>query len=68
MPKKFSRSKTKTPRVSQEGIASTLEEEFQAMLRAMQTPKARAAAKSAFAATPEELGAAAVAAAKKTRS
>ncbi len=42
-----------------------LSERFDAMLAQMQTPKARAAMTAAFNATPEELGKAAVAAARK---
>ncbi len=43
----------------------TLREEFDAMLARMQSPKARTAMKAAFAASPEELGKAAVNAARK---
>lgn len=43
----------------------TLSARFDAMLAAMQTPKARAAMTAAFNASPEELGKAAVAAARK---
>jgi hypothetical protein len=39
--------------------------EFDAMLARMQTPKARAGMKAAFAASPKELGKAAVAAARR---
>ena len=44
---------------------NTLSAEFDAMLSRMQTPKARAGMKAAFHALPEELGKAAVAAARK---
>ncbi|HEY6348147.1 MAG TPA: type II toxin-antitoxin system Phd/YefM family antitoxin [Candidatus Angelobacter sp.] len=43
----------------------TLSGEFDKMLEHMQTPKARAAMKAAFNATPEQLGKAAVAARKR---
>lgn len=43
----------------------TLSEQFDAMLARMQTPKARAGMRTAFNASPEELGKAAVAAARK---
>jgi antitoxin Phd len=43
----------------------TLSEDFDAMLDRMQIPKTRAARKAAFAAPPEELGKAAVTAARK---
>lgn len=42
-----------------------LNDEFDALLARMQTPKARAGMKTAFAATPKQLGKAAVAAARK---
>jgi prevent-host-death family protein len=42
-----------------------LRAEFDAMLERMQTPKARAARKAAFDASPEQLGKAAVAAARR---
>lgn len=45
----------------------TLNGEFDALLARMQTPKARAAMKAAMAATPERLGKAAVAAARKRK-
>jgi antitoxin Phd len=44
---------------------NTLSAQFDAMLTRLQTPKARAALHAAFAATPEALGQAAVAAARK---
>jgi antitoxin Phd len=44
---------------------NTLTGEFDALLDGMQTPKARAAMKAAFDATPKQLGKAAVAAARK---
>ena len=44
---------------------NTLSAQFDAMLARMQTPKARAALHAAFAATPDALGKAAVAAARK---
>lgn len=44
-----------------------LDAEFDALLARMQTPQARRAAAMAFAATPAELGRAAVAAARKSR-
>lgn len=48
------------------GIAlDSLAAEFDALLAGMQTPKARAAMRSAFHASPSELGRAAVAAARK---
>ena len=43
----------------------SLREEFDALLATMQTPKSRRAMKVAFAASPEELGMAAVLAARK---
>ena len=43
----------------------TLNGEFDALLARMQTPKARAGMKAAFAASPKQLGKAAVAAARK---
>jgi antitoxin Phd len=43
----------------------TLNDEFDALLARMQTPKARAGTRSAFNASPERLGEAAVAAARK---
>jgi prevent-host-death family protein len=43
----------------------TLSGEFDALFARMQSPKSRAAMKAAFAALPEELGAAAVTAARK---
>jgi antitoxin Phd len=43
----------------------TLSGEFDALFARMQSPKSRAAMKAAFAASPEELGAAAVTAARK---
>jgi len=43
----------------------TLRGEFDALLAGMQTPKSRAAMKSAFSASPRELGSAAVNAARK---
>jgi prevent-host-death family protein len=43
----------------------TLSADFDAMLARMQTPKARAGMKTAFGASPKELGRAAVAAARK---
>jgi antitoxin Phd len=48
-----------------EGPLDTLSAEFDALLARMQTPRARAGMKAAFAATPKELGKAAVAAARK---
>ena len=48
-----------------ERTLNTLREEFDALLDRMQSPKARKAMKSAFAASPEELGKAAVIAARK---
>jgi prevent-host-death family protein len=44
---------------------ATLSGEFDALLARMQSPKSRAAMKSAFRASPEELGSAAVTAARK---
>lgn len=44
---------------------NALNGEFDAMLARMQTPKARAGMKAAFAASPKELGKAAVAAARR---
>src|SRR5579871_2054778 len=44
---------------------NTLSDEFDAMLDRMQTPKSRAAMRSAFSASPKELGKAAVNAARK---
>lgn len=43
----------------------TLNDEFDALLARMQTPKARAGMKAAFSASPKQLGKAAVAAARK---
>ena len=43
----------------------SLSEEFDALFASMQTPKSRRAMKAAFAASPEELGAVAVLAARK---
>jgi antitoxin Phd len=43
----------------------TLNDEFDALLARMQTPKSREAMKAAFAASPKQLGKAAVAAARK---
>ena len=48
-----------------ERTLDTLSEEFDAMLTRMQNPKIRAATKAAFAASPEELGKAAVTASRK---
>jgi prevent-host-death family protein len=48
-----------------EGTLDTLSAEFDALLARMQTPRARAGMKAAFAASPKELGKAAVAAARK---
>lgn len=48
-----------------EGTLDTLSAEFDALLARMQTPRARAGMKAAFAASPRELGKAAVAAARK---
>jgi antitoxin Phd len=48
-----------------ERTLDTLSEEFDAMVVRMQNPKSRAAMKAAFAASPEELGKAAVAASRK---
>src|SRR5689334_368239 len=48
-----------------ERTLDTLSGEFDAMLARMQPPKARAAMKAAFDASPKEIGAAAVAAARK---
>lgn len=45
-----------------------LQEEYSGMLERMQGPKQRAAAKRAFNATPEELGKAALAAARRKKS
>jgi prevent-host-death family protein len=47
-----------------EGPLDTLSAEFDALLARMQTPRARAGMKTAFAASPKELGKAAVAAAR----
>ncbi len=47
-----------------EGPLDTLSAEFDALLARMQTPRARAGMKAAFAASPKELGKAAVAAAR----
>jgi len=46
-------------------LGRSLREEFDKMLGRMQTKKSRAAMKAAFSASPEELGRAAVAAARK---
>jgi prevent-host-death family protein len=48
-----------------EGALDTLSAEFDTLLARMQTPRARAGMKAAFAASPKELGKAAVAAARK---
>ncbi len=48
-----------------ERTLDTLSEEFDAMLARMQNPKSRAATKAVFAASPEELGKAAVTASRK---
>jgi antitoxin Phd len=48
-----------------ERTLDTLREEFDALLDRMQSPKARKAMNTAFAASPEELGRAAVIAARK---
>jgi antitoxin Phd len=48
-----------------ERTLDTLSEEFDALLAHMQSPKASAAMKAAFAASPKELGKAAVIAARK---
>lgn len=45
----------------------TLSSEFDMLLGRMQTPSARRATRAAFAATPDELGRAAVAAVRRTR-
>jgi prevent-host-death family protein len=47
------------------GTLDSLSADFDAMLARMQTPKARAAMKAAYRASPRELGKAAVAAARK---
>ena len=47
-----------------EGALDTLSAEFDALLARMQSPRARAGMKAAFAASPKELGKAAVAAAR----
>ena len=48
-----------------ERTLDTLSGEFDALLARMQTPRARAGLKAAFDASPKEIGAAAVAAARK---
>jgi antitoxin Phd len=48
-----------------ESALNTLGEEFDALFATMQTPKSRRAMKAAYAASPEELGKAAVLAARK---
>jgi prevent-host-death family protein len=48
-----------------ESTLDTLTADFDALLTRMQTPRARAGMKAAFAASPKELGRAAVAAARK---
>jgi antitoxin Phd len=48
-----------------DGTLDTLTTDFDAMLARMQPPRARAAMKAAFGASPKELGKAAVAAARK---